>query len=415
MRIFKKARFKNVVLISILISILSTTILGFIIAREYNSYQNQVNLVISSIIGQIKNKYPEVSEEQIIQLLNIDKEYSETGNTILKQYGIDIENMSVIFGLESRMEKGIIKSTIIVIGICASFLIVFIIYLKSRDRQIEKIVKYIQEINNKNYLLKIDENTEDDLSRLRNELYKITVLLREQADISQKERNAISDAVSDISHQLKTPLTSISIMLDNINENPDMDEVTKKEFINEITRQIEWINWLVISLLKLSKLDAGTIILKEEEIFVKQLIENIIKNMAIPIEIKNIQIEIIGDEKVKLIGDYNWQLEALTNILKNSIEHTQENKKISISYEENSLYTKIVIKDEGIGIAKQDLPHIFERFYKGKNSSDSSIGIGLALAKKIIEKGNGYITCKSIENKGTTFEIKYMKNYKSHF
>lgn len=415
MRIFKKARFKNVVLISILISILSTTILGFIIAREYNSYQNQVNLVISSIIGQIKNKYPEVSEEQIIQLLNIDKEYSETGNTILKQYGIDIENMSVIFGLESHMEKGIIKSTIIVIGICVSFLIVFIIYLKSRDRQIEKIVKYIQEINNKNYLLKIDENTEDDLSRLRNELYKITVLLREQADISQKERNAISDAVSDISHQLKTPLTSISIMLDNINENPDMDEVTKKEFINEITRQIEWINWLVISLLKLSKLDAGTIILKEEEIFVKQLIENIIKNMAIPIEIKNIQIEIIGDEKVKLIGDYNWQLEALTNILKNSIEHTQENKKISISYEENSLYTKIVIKDEGIGIAKQDLPHIFERFYKGKNSSDSSIGIGLALAKKIIEKGNGYITCKSIENKGTTFEIKYMKNYKSHF
>lgn len=382
MRIFKKARFKNVVLISILISILSTTILSFIIAREYNSYQNQVNLVISSIIGQIKNKYPEVSEEQIIQLLNIDKEYSETGNTILKQYGIDIENMSVIFGLESRMEKGIIKSTIIVIGICASFLIVFIIYLKSRDRQIEKIVKYIQEINNKNYLLKIDENTEDDLSRLRNELYKITVLLREQADISQKERNAISDAVSDISHQLKTPLTSISIMLDNINENPDMDEVTKKEFINEITRQIEWINWLVISLLKLSKLDAGTIILKEEEIFVKQLIENIIKNMAIPIEIKNIQIEIIGDEKVKLIGDYNWQLEALTNILKNSIEHTHENKKISVSYEENSLYTKIVIKDEGIGIAKQDLPHIFERFYKGKNSSDSSIGIGLALAKK---------------------------------
>lgn len=188
-----------------------------------------------------------------------------------------------------------------------------------------------------------------------------------------------------------------------------MEEQTKKEFITEITRQIEWINWLVISLLKLSKLDAGTIVLKEQEIIVKDLLEETIKNMTIPIEIKNIQIEIIGEETAKLRGDYNWQLEALTNILKNSIEHTMENKKIKLSYSENTFYTKIVIEDEGIGIAKDDLPHIFERFYKGKNSSDSSVGIGLALAKNIIEKGNGYIACKSIENKGTIFEIKYMK------
>ena len=141
---------------------------------------------------------------------------------------------------------------------------------------------------------------------------------------------------------------------------------------------------------------------------IKLLIENVIKNLTIPLEIKEQQI-IVKGEDAKFIGDYNWQLEALTNIVKNCIEHTPENKSIYINYEENNFYTKIVIRDEGTGIDKQDLKHIFERFYKGKNASDNSIGIGLALAKTIIEKDNGYIICNSEVGKGTTFEIKYMK------
>ena len=195
-------------------------------------------------------------------------------------------------------------------------------------------------------------------------------------------------------------------MLDNIKENPQMDLHTRQEFIYEISRQIEWINWLVISLFKLS----NTVDFKHEEINAENLINNVIKNLAIPLDIKQQSVIVTGNNET-FIGDYNWELEALTNIVKNCIEHTPENKKIYINCEKNNFNTKIVIRDEGNGIDREDIKHIFERFYKGKNSSENSVGIGLALSKSIIEKDNGYILCTSEVGKGTTFEIKYIRNH----
>lgn len=281
-------------------------------------------------------------------------------------------------------------------------------YEKNKRKEIEKIIEYIENLNKKNYNLKIQENEEEWSSKLTNELYKITIMLREQTDLSIKEKHILQTSLEDISHQIKTPLTSISIMLDNIRENQNMDEGIRNQFLHEINRQIEWIKWLVISLLKLSKLDSDTVVFTKSEINVKELIEQVVKNLAIPLDIKQQNI-IIQEKEAKFIGDYNWQLEAITNIIKNCIEHTEENKNIYISFEENNFYTKIVIRDEGTGIYPEDVKHIFERFYKGKNSSENSIGIGLALAKSIVEKDSGYITCSSELNKGTTFEIKYMK------
>ena len=234
-------------------------------------------------------------------------------------------------------------------------------------------------------------------------------MLRESAENSEKEKTNLSNSLADISHQLKTPLTSIRIMLDNIEENPNMDEKTRNEFIEEISRQIDWISSLVISLLKLAKFDAGAIIMQDTQINVKKLIDNVINNLAIMIDIKNIKIEEKIDEDVILRADYNWQLEALTNIIKNCIEHSKEDSKIKIEVENNSIFVKIKITDEGEGIAKEDLSHIFERFYKSKQASENSIGIGLPLAKTIIEKENGYIKIDSELGKGTTFEIKYLK------
>ena len=126
-------------------------------------------------------------------------------------------------------------------------------------------------------------------------------------------------------------------------------------------------------------------------------------------KLKNQQIVIEGNENASFIGDYKWQQEAVTNIIKNCIEHNKDNGNIFIKYEENTLFTKIIVRDEGEGISREDLKHIFERFYKGKNSSENSVGIGLALAKNIIEKNNGMISCKSELDKGTEFVIKYMK------
>ena len=234
-------------------------------------------------------------------------------------------------------------------------------------------------------------------------------MLKEESETSKKDKENLKMSVEDISHQLKTPLTSITIMLDNLKDNPSMEESTKQKFIFEISKQVDWINWLVISILKLSRLEADVVKFSNNKINVKKFIDEIIGNLEIPIEIKNQQMIIEGDKKAAFLGDYKWQQEAVTNIIKNCIEHNRENGKLYIKYEENTLFTKIAIKDEGEGMTKEDLKHIFERFYKGQNSSENSVGIGLALAKNIIEKNNGMISCKSELDKGTEFVIKYMK------
>lgn len=397
---------KKLIIAILITTIIAITVNIFITRNELKTYQNKVDIVIANIVGEIQTKYPEVKEEEIIPILNMKSDSLKLGYSILEKYGIDNETSS-INGLDST--KDIIKTNVIaIILLIIAILLILLIYSKSKDKKIQEIIRYIEEINRKNYNLKIEENSEDELSHLSNELYKITVMLKEQAEASSKDRKALQTSIEDISHQIKTPLTSMSIMLDNIRENPNMDEKTRQTFIYEISRQVEWIKWLVVSLLKLAKLDSNTAVFVKKEVDVKQLIDDVIKNLTIPLDIKEQHIIAQGKDS-KFIGDYNWQLEALTNIVKNCIEHTPENKNIYINYEENNFYTKIVIRDEGTGIDKQDVKHIFERFYKGKNASENSIGIGLALAKSIIEKDNGYIICDSKVGEGTSFEIKYMK------
>lgn len=391
------------------IALIFVAILSFFIMStiQNKKYEKIVNATISNFIDEIMEKYPETSEENIVKILN-DTINQKEKMEILKKYGYT-NNLSYVQKLEKEMEK----NTQIDIALIMAFgiLIVFIvlIYNWQREREIKKINKYLNEINSGNYELKIEENCEDELSKLKNELYKTTVLLRETAENSEQEKINLSNSLADISHQIKTPLTSIRIMLDNIEENPDMDSKTREEFIEDISKQIEWISSLVISLLKLAKFDAGAIKMNDQEVNVKKLINHVLSNLAIIIDVKNIKIEQKIDDNIMLKADYNWQLEALTNIIKNAIEHSHDNGTIHIDVENNSMFVKIKIRDEGEGIDKKDIKHIFDRFYKAKKSSENSIGIGLSLAKTIIEQENGYIKVDSEVGKGTTFEIKYLK------
>lgn len=373
---------------------------------QYEKYTNQMNIVIAEIVDKIVEKYPDIEEEEIIKILNGTEQSQK--KYILEKYGYT-QNTVAIEKI-SKERSSFIKIDIAIIiagGIVVT--IVLLSYNKKREEKISDINSYIGKVNSGNYELKIEENGEDELTKLRNELYKTTVLLRETAENSEKEKTNLSNSLTDISHQLKTPLTSIRIMIDNIQNNPDMDEKTRNEFIEDISKQIDWISSLVISLLKLAKFDAGSIVMRDEEINVKKLIQNIISNLEILIDIKDIKIEENISEQITLFADYNWQLEALTNIIKNCVEHSFDGGKIKIKAESNSVFTKIIITDEGEGIEKKDLNRIFERFYKSAKSSENSIGIGLALAKTIIEKERGYIKVESEVGKGTKFEIKYLK------
>ena len=401
-----KESLKKVVIAGLILILISGLTIFIILTIQYKIYEKIVNLTVSNLIDEIMEKYPETDEEELIRIINSKKQ--EQKDEVLSKYGYT-NNISYIKELENSMNTSIRINIAIIVLLGVISIIVALIYTNKRDKSLRSINKYLDKVNNGNYELKIEDNGEDEISRLRNELYKTTILLRESAENSEKEKTNLNNSLADISHQLKTPLTSIRIMLDNIEENPNMDEKTRNEFIEEISRQIDWISSLVISLLKLAKFDAGAIVMQDTQINVKKLIDNVINNLAIMIDIKNIKIEEKIDEDVILRADYNWQLEALTNIIKNCIEHSKEDSKIKIEVENNSIFVKIKITDEGEGIAKEDLSHIFERFYKSKQVSENSIGIGLSLAKTIIEKENGYIKVDSELGKGTTFEIKYLK------
>lgn len=410
-------RNKKLFIISTICLIFLIVISTIVTIKEYEDYNNEIDEVFVRLISVIKEEYPDVDEEDIIRNLelNIENENSENNennknndiNEILEKYSIDNK---ILDGIENKKYSSIRYNILIILLGFVLYLLINIIHERKENKTIREITEYIKKINEKKYELKIEENTENELSKLKNELYKITVMLKEEAEESMDAKKTLKVAIEDISHQLKTPLTSMSIMLDNIIENPDMDNETRNLFIHEINRQIKWINWLILSLLKLAKLDSNTIEFEKNNINVQNLVNNVIKNLEIPIDIKEQKIIITGDKNTSFVGDYNWENEAITNVLKNCIEHTDKNKNIYIKFEENNFYTKIEIIDEGNGIDKEDLKHIFKRFYKGKNSSESSIGIGLALAKTIIEKDNGQIVCTSEVNKGTKFEIRYMKN-----
>lgn len=401
---------KNIKLIIIPLTIV-TIITCIVISMQTYSQYKKISVItnekISGIIEYIIKENPAIDTKNIIQILN-SNEYKD-GEEELKKYGINIEEVNSIIAVQKQMKTNIILNIILIVLFSVLYMAIIFIYLKQRDKKINQITQYINEIKNRKYDLNINENSEDELSNLKNELYKITIMLKEESEISRQDKENIKMSVEDISHQLKTPLTSIMIMLDNLKDNPNMDEDTKQRFIFEISKQVDWINWLVISILKLSRLEADVVKFSNNKINVKKFIDEIIGNLEIPIEIKNQKISIEGDEDASFIGDYKWQQEAITNIIKNAIEHNKENGKITIKYEENVLFTKITIIDEGQGIAKEDLKHIFERFYKAQNSSDNSVGIGLSLAKNIIEKNNGMINCKSEIGNGTEFIVKYMK------
>ena len=411
MKIFENKNIKYLIIPMIILTITASIAITIQTIKQYKTVTITLNEKIAEIMGKISESNPEIDSREIIEILNSAKntEQYEKGQKELSKYGIEIDKINSIKLIENQMKTNLKLNILIIVLFSILWMTIIVLYLRKRDKKIKQITNYINQIKNKKYDLNIEENTEDELSNLKNELYKITIMLKEESEISKKDKENLKMSVEDISHQLKTPLTSITIMLDNLKDNPNMEEKTKQKFIFEISKQVEWINWLVISMLKLSKLDANVVQFYDEKINLNKFIGEIIKNLEIPIEVKNQKIIIDGNENVSFIGDYKWQQEAITNIIKNCIEHNANNGTIYINYEENSLFTKITIRDEGEGISKEDLKHIFERFYKGKNSSENSVGIGLALAKNIIEKNNGMINCKSELDKGTEFVINYMK------
>lgn len=387
----------------ILFTLITFGIIILINVMLYYQVNKNYNNKIVNAISAIKEKYPEIKDDEIFDILNSNV----VSNNSLNRYSFDLDGIVLIKENKTIFVSYFIILLFIYLIFCLAYLTILINNDKKKNKEINEVIKIIEEINNKNYSFKMKDINEEDLSLLKNEIYKTTIMLNELSEISKKDKKELEESLEDISHQLKTPLTSILIMIDTILDDEDMDQNTREDFLRNMKREVMNINFLVKSILKLSRLDTNTVKFISKKESIKEIINEAILNVSLLSDLKNVKIETnLSDSFITC--DYKWQIEALTNILKNSIEHSYENNKVLIESSENNAYVKITIKDFGTGIAKEDINHIFERFYKGKDSDYDSIGIGLALSKSIIEKQNGKIMVESSEN-GTTFTIKYFK------
>lgn len=362
---------------------------------------------ISAIFGAISAQYPDMEHGDWMQYLNATGN-EEDGEAFLHQYGI-LQGDMPILQAQTTQKRFQITGNLVWILICTGILLIFICYQKQRNRKIQELVDYIRKIEHGIYWIEIEENEEGELSRLQNELYKITVMLRESSELAGQQKKALADSVSDISHQLKTPLTSCLVLLDNLAESENMTEETRRRFLSEITGQLTSVSWLVQVLLKLSRLDAGVVELKEEEVSVSALIRSAVEKVGLLAEWKQIDIQVMGEEEPCIKGDRHWLEEALVNLIKNAIEHSPEDSEIRIQVEDNQVYTCIHVRDFGSGISYEDQKHIFERFYRSADAGEDSVGIGLALAQEIMKRQNGYLTVESEPGQGTVFYMKFLK------
>ncbi len=305
----------------------------------------------------------------------------------------------------------IVMTAIITVIICA---ILHVLDIRRRNKKIRELTLEIdrvlheerrEEDTNPTRKLEINRYEEGELSILANELGKMTERLDEQAERLALDKQYLADSIADISHQIRTPLTSMYLQLEAVNENLG-NEIKERYHLRELRKLQEQIEWLITALLKLAKLDAGRIIMKPEVITWHDLLKKSIEPLEILMELKGQELKI--EAEGSLFVDSFWTQEALRNILKNCVEHMEEGT-IFIKALENPIYSELIIRDSGSGFEKEDLPHVFERFYKGKNASKQSVGIGLALARMIIVRQNGTIHAKNHPEGGAVFEVRFYR------
>lgn len=403
-----KPRLKICLLAAALIVLCDVLLFAVFLKRAVNNYNKSINENSEALVILIHERYPELSYNELIGM--VDEVISDAGETqeLLKKYGVDEEG-DVLFSRHTLFDgnfflvaAGLLGTEGVLITAC------FLFYDRRNGRELRKITRCIENINNKIYSMDAADNTEDELSALRNEIYKTTIMLKEEAENSKNSKHALKDSLSDISHQLKTPLTAITINVDNLYANPDMDVEERQHFIKNISRETSNINFLVQNLLKLSRLEADTVSFNNEECKLLDIVNEAVKNIGALADLRGVEIKLGDMGDCTLFCDKKWQCEALSNILKNSVEHSDYGDVVLVEAEHNFVYMGVSITNNGAEICEKDLPHIFDRFYRGENMASDSVGIGLALAKQIIEKNGGSVSVTSACGK-TTFVVRYYK------
>ncbi len=385
-----------------------TVVCSVVLSNGLSRIRKNENIEILSVLSAVIEKYPNLSSREIAEIINSGGDAGKA-EKVLRRYGIDSDSFIVPNGRDTYREVMItVLSVCLGTGLLEMLLISIYGFIKTKREK--RLTKYLARVNSGDYSMSFRDLTEDNYSVLSDEIYKTTMMLRENSEMLKRDKENLKDSLSDISHQLKTPITSIMIMLDNILEG-DMPDELRNEFLCDIKSSSEHICFLIQSLLTLSKLDADAVEFRNDTVKLKSILQGSVDSTQAIAEAKGVNVSLeCGD--IGLVCDRKWVGEAITNIVKNCIEHTPRDGSVMLLAEETAMYIKVDISDTGCGIDKKDLPHVFERFYKGGGSDENSVGIGLALAKSIIEKSGGYITADSEKGEGSRFTIKFFKGIK---
>ena len=403
----KDRRLRQTLILLVLALTVTVGMVFFLASKSVNFIERQQIRRNAEIIGLIAEKYTDAQSEVIKLFQSEHLSTSELGEEIFQKYGMDFASGNIV-GNYREAQLYIVSIFLVLIALfCFAVFFIFYFYLKRMDNSLINISEYINRLLNKDYALDIIDNDEGTLSSLKNDIYKVTVMMKEQNELLKQDKMLLANNLADISHQLKTPLTSMLLMSDLL----DSDELTKeerKEFLRVIKSQLKRIEWLVSSLLKLSKLDAKTIEFKKDQIHAHDLLRKAIEPVYMMIETKDQQYLVSGDNPL-IETDVNWTCEAFVNILKNCSEHTPQGGILKAEVFDTVMYTEFVLSDNGVGIDAKDLPFIFDRFYRCSTVSKESVGIGLAMAYSIITGQDGTISVQSVLNQGTSFSIRFYK------
>lgn len=407
-----RRRLKTIILPVCFIFAFVIVLAGALTMMACARYRSAHRATIAGLVGIIKEHNPDLDALELAKSLaseSVEPATRELGLEVLATQGILADDWSSPDATHYAWQ--LMAIVIAMLGIALGATALYFWWLDwRRTRRLNDLVKYLQDLSQQIYDLRLAENSEDELSLLTNELYKITVTLKEAAEQSRHSREQLEVALADISHQLRTPLTSLQITIDNIYDDPAMPAETRSEFLQDAARQIEHMSQLVMTLLNLAKFDNGTIQLHQAPLRIGDLLETVRANLAILADLSGVEIKLTGDLGAEVFLDRHWQVEALTNIAKNAIEHSHSGDKVTLDVRNSPLFCKVTVRDTGEGMTPVDRSHLFERFYKSAHSRPESIGIGLSFAKAIIEADHGQIAVKSELGVGTEFIIRYFKH-----
>ena len=404
-------------LMAVLFAIILAVVLLYGNILLVSQQKRQERQMITAMVGMLRKEMPSLSDKELMDLIKDPDEIEhrlERGELLLQKYGYD----DWFFAKQERenMWQLILFNSSVIFITALTCILMYALHRRRVHREVRRLQRYFDDLNHGSYDLEPGQAVEGDLSMLQSDIFKVTQLLRTSAEREKAKSEDLSRWLADISHQLKTPIASIRINLDNLLDDPDMPPDLQHDFLKECSMQLEWISSLVMTLLKLARIDAGTVELKKEEMDLMAVAREAEQKLGILSEIA--QVEVVWESEprgelidpadigeVPMIGDPAWQLEAVSNILKNCIEHSPAGSKVYLSMRNTAVFKELTIRDTGEGISEEDLPHIFERFYRAQNATQESVGIGLSLANSVVEAGGGKIMVTSEKGEGTTFKI----------